>query len=433
MLSRLATGAMITAQLLGGNMSAQAASPAPQGTNSVLNVAQQVGKMAVPKDRPTDFGTFKTNYLFSIYHYQVMNGTALSNPSEGFAGGRYNAFLGSLITDGETKGKYTPKGTKTNYVVHNGTNYCQRVPDPSGNYTIGDGLALKGNSTIDVLLAPYLKNNVAFDKQWKPITNSKDIKGKMEYLEATTAATLRTKFLGENRSKLRMALKKKGLNFDGLDAYAKLALEDLAYNVGPYFTYKKMIEALAKPTPDYVKAAFELCNSKDFESFGGLRERRIAEAHLMLMAAKRQGGMDIYLHQFETQAGNNSEEGKPQENVPSQTGTITHCVGKGDTVYGIAKKYGAKVADIIDDNNLDTKGTIELGQNLIVRLSKPEQTPNMEPPKPSANARWHKVAPGETASGIAVKYGISMEKLKSLNTGIKNFDFIRMGTKIRVG
>lgn len=416
-------------------MSAQAATPAPQGTNSVLNAAQQVEKMAIPKDRPTDFGTFKTNYLFSIYHYQVMGGPSLSNPSEGFAGERYNAFLGSLITDGETKGKYTPIGKKGNYVIHNGTNYCQRVPDPSGNYTIGDGLALKSNSTIDILLSPYLKNNVAFDKQWNPIKDAKDIKRKMEYLEAGTAATIRTKFLTDNRRKLIISLKKKGLDFERLDAYAKLALEDLAYNVGPYFTYKKMIEALAKPTPDYVKAAYELCDSKDFESFGGLRERRIAEAHLMLMAAKRQGGMDIYLHQFETQAGasETSEEGKAQLDVPSKSGTITHCVGEGDTVWGIAKKYGAKVADIIDDNNLDTKGTIELGQNLVVRLSKPEQTPNMEPPKPSANARWHKVAPGETASGIAVKYGISMNKLKSLNTGIKNFDFIRVGTKIRVG
>ena len=144
-MSRLAAGAMIGATLLGGNISAQADTPAPQGTNSVLNVAQNVANMAVPKDRPDSFENFKTNYMFAIYHRQAVD-ASLSNPNEGFAGERYTAFLKAIINNYETKGKYTVGKNSGNYVVHNGTNYVQilTVERNGDNYDFSDVLATMG-------------------------------------------------------------------------------------------------------------------------------------------------------------------------------------------------------------------------------------------------------------------------------------------------
>ena len=294
---------------------------------------------------------------------------------------------------------------------------------------IGDGLSLEANTGFNELIAPYLYQNIAFDKQWKPITDPATARSKIQYLEANAASVLVERYLDINRRKVALALRKRGVNFNALDSYARLAIEDLAYNVGPYFTYNKMVEALAKPTPDYVRAAYELCDSKDFERFGGLRERRITEAHLMLMAAKRSGGLDVYFHKYDKQPSPN--EGTEVTEVPSQSGTTTYCVGEKDNVYSISRRFGSSVEDIIADNKLDSKGTIVPGQNLIIRLKKDEK-PNLEPPKPSPNAVWHTVQPGETLSGIAASNGVKLSSLKALNSGLKSFNLLKVGSRIRI-
>lgn len=48
-----------------------------------------------------------------------------------------------------------------------------------------------------------------------------------------------------------------------------------------------------------------------------------------------------------------------------------------------------------------------------------------------AAMRWHTVKNGETVSHIAIKEGVSVAKIKSLNPGI-NINKIRIGQKIRV-
>lgn len=53
--------------------------------------------------------------------------------------------------------------------------------------------------------------------------------------------------------------------------------------------------------------------------------------------------------------------------------------------------------------------------------------------KPTANTEvWHTVKSGETASGIAQKYGVSLESVKKLNPSVKNWDLIYPNQKIRI-
>jgi LysM repeat protein len=43
-----------------------------------------------------------------------------------------------------------------------------------------------------------------------------------------------------------------------------------------------------------------------------------------------------------------------------------HTVGPGDTLAGVAKKYGARVKDIIEANELKDPDTIRSGQKLFI-------------------------------------------------------------------
>lgn len=61
-----------------------------------------------------------------------------------------------------------------------------------------------------------------------------------------------------------------------------------------------------------------------------------------------------------------STEKKPVSEATA--GTVMHTVKKGETVYGISKKYGASVHDVVAWNNIKSN-TIEAGQRLVVSKS----------------------------------------------------------------
>lgn len=82
-----------------------------------------------------------------------------------------------------------------------------------------------------------------------------------------------------------------------------------------------------------------------------------------------------------------------------------YTVQKGDTLYGIANKYGINVDELKAANNL-TSNTLTVGKVLIIpKVEKPE-TPN---------ENIYVVKSGDTLYGIAAKYGMTVNELKSLN------------------
>lgn len=52
--------------------------------------------------------------------------------------------------------------------------------------------------------------------------------------------------------------------------------------------------------------------------------------------------------------------------------TAEYKVGKGETLYGIAKKHKISVNDIIHENNLSKKGIIYSGQTIKIPITKPQ-------------------------------------------------------------
>ena len=123
-----------------------------------------------------------------------------------------------------------------------------------------------------------------------------------------------------------------------------------------------------------------------------------------------------------------------------------HTVEKGDTLYGIAKKYGISVSELQKANGgADKLKNLRVGQTILlpgakavkVKVEAPrvevpvaQPAPVVEAPKaaPSvASPATHTVASGDTLSKIARKYGITVRELQQANGGADKLKTLRIG------
>jgi LysM repeat protein len=107
--------------------------------------------------------------------------------------------------------------------------------------------------------------------------------------------------------------------------------------------------------------------------------------------------------------------------------TKYYVVKKGDTMMGIARKFGTSVAAIQDANNLN--GTvIYVGQLLKIPVPEKKQPANEAQPAKKKSV-VHVVRKGETLESIARKYGTTVLELRRLNDLKKNA-ILRVGQKL---
>jgi murein DD-endopeptidase MepM/ murein hydrolase activator NlpD len=97
-----------------------------------------------------------------------------------------------------------------------------------------------------------------------------------------------------------------------------------------------------------------------------------------------------------------------------------HTVREGDTLSGIAARNHTTVRALADANGIGNANRIIVGQVLVV----PSGTT-------AAATVVHVVAPGETLSGIAGRYGTTSRALAQAN-GIGNPNLVRIGTRLTV-
>jgi LysM repeat protein len=118
----------------------------------------------------------------------------------------------------------------------------------------------------------------------------------------------------------------------------------------------------------------------------------------------------------------------------------THTVRRGDTLSGLALRYGVSVRDIADANGMGSKLTIRTGETLrIPGASKGESSGSSSGSSSDASGSQpsggsgttHKVSSGETLSGIAHKLGVSTVALAREN-GISDKAMVRVGQILRV-
>ncbi|MGL4771941.1 MAG: LysM peptidoglycan-binding domain-containing protein [Clostridium sp.] len=109
--------------------------------------------------------------------------------------------------------------------------------------------------------------------------------------------------------------------------------------------------------------------------------------------------------------------------VPPSDNYIYYVVQNGDTLSGIAEKYGTTVGILSTLNGISNTNLIFVGQVIKV--------PSSSPSTPPTNAKYYTVRYGDTLSGIAEKYGTTVDAIASLN-GISDPNLIHVGQILKI-
>lgn len=110
-----------------------------------------------------------------------------------------------------------------------------------------------------------------------------------------------------------------------------------------------------------------------------------------------------------------------------------HVVNYGESLSSIAWKYGVSVEDLVRANGLPNPNFVFAGQRLVIPAG---GTLAASPAPASAQAGTagetiHTVQPGQTLTGIAASYGVSVSAILQAN-GLRNQDFIYVGQRLRI-
>jgi membrane-bound lytic murein transglycosylase D len=110
-----------------------------------------------------------------------------------------------------------------------------------------------------------------------------------------------------------------------------------------------------------------------------------------------------------------------------------HVVQRGETVGGLAKRYGVSAADITASNPRFHGRALRAGQRLIIPTAGPlpaEMARQLAAPEPG-DAKFHRVRRGETLGLIAGRYGVTQHQLQAWNR-LGRSTLIRSGQRLRV-
>ncbi|PFG37882.1 LysM repeat protein [Georgenia soli] len=123
--------------------------------------------------------------------------------------------------------------------------------------------------------------------------------------------------------------------------------------------------------------------------------------------------------------------------APVAVATRSHTVRAGETVSGLAKKYGTTVSAIIGANNLRASGLIYVGQKLVLpgsAASSPAAPAPAAPTSPApagASSGTYTVRSGDTVSGLAKKWGTTVSAVIDANR-LSASGLIYVGQKLQV-
>jgi len=107
-----------------------------------------------------------------------------------------------------------------------------------------------------------------------------------------------------------------------------------------------------------------------------------------------------------------------------------HTVRRGETLGGIAQRYRVSVGALREWNGLGASSLIRAGQRLRVtgRVASESRSASS---KSKSSASTHLVRRGETLSGIASRYGVSVDALMRAN-GLRSARSLKAGVRIKI-
>jgi membrane-bound lytic murein transglycosylase D len=109
-----------------------------------------------------------------------------------------------------------------------------------------------------------------------------------------------------------------------------------------------------------------------------------------------------------------------------------HRVRRGETISEIADEYGVTQRELRTWNKLDSRGRIRAGQRLrVVSPDAPSRPQPQVEPADSSGVRTHVVRRGETLKGLAKRYGVSVQALRSANN-LSERSTLKAGVALRI-
>ena len=117
----------------------------------------------------------------------------------------------------------------------------------------------------------------------------------------------------------------------------------------------------------------------------------------------------------------------------SHSSTILYTVQTGNTLSGIAYKYGVTVSQLQQWNNISNPNLIYTGQVLKIYQMSEGQASGKNRTSSSSNSSYttYTVQAGNTLSGIAYKYGVTISQLQQWNN-IPNPNQIYVGQTLKI-
>ncbi len=106
-------------------------------------------------------------------------------------------------------------------------------------------------------------------------------------------------------------------------------------------------------------------------------------------------------------------------------GSITYTVQRGNTLSQIAQSYNVTVNEIVEINNIQNPNLIFPGEKLRITRS------NVQNLNPVLQENYYIVKKGDTLSGIARRYGVSVRYLININ-GIRVPNLIYSGQILKI-
>jgi LysM repeat protein len=114
---------------------------------------------------------------------------------------------------------------------------------------------------------------------------------------------------------------------------------------------------------------------------------------------------------------------------PATSSATSYTIKAGDTLSGIAARFGTTTRKLMNLNNITDANRIRIGQEL--RLPGASTETAAPAPAPAPSARTYTIKAGDSLSGIAARFGTTTRKLMNLND-IANADRIRIGQVIKL-
>ncbi|MEO5800225.1 MAG: LysM peptidoglycan-binding domain-containing protein [Gemmatimonadales bacterium] len=134
---------------------------------------------------------------------------------------------------------------------------------------------------------------------------------------------------------------------------------------------------------------------------------------------------------------------EPEPISNTRTSSISHTVKRGETLASIARKYRVSTASLRSANRLGKSAKVRVGQRLVIRRTTKVTVASAKRSgakgsakvstraSTSAVSRTHVVRKGETLTGIASRYGVSVASLASAN-GVGKSKGVRAGQKLKI-